>query len=717
MTEDRIHKIDALFKSYNYILADNSNNKVRVYTLRYGMYHAAEIISFDEEYDVSKYKHEYSELGYATDVKILNSEESIEEYLFNGFFIKTPLGNELRNRYKHFVNRQLHNLPENSQYKYIESSFDLIFQNEHGNVIENTSYNGSTDITLIDKINNYLSDVSGALFVIIEAPAGFGKTCTANEILNTFSVQDCKKLPFFTELSRNREARVFKHILLNEIDEQFPNGIKQNIVLEQIFKGRIPLIIDGFDELISKESNKDEVESMLTTIIDLLKGQAKIIITSRKTAIFNSDEFLNAIFESQNEFSLARFEIKEPTIENWLDNNKIELIENSSFPLEQIANPVLLSYLRNISIEKLSEYVLNSDGALINKYFDYLLKREQVRQNLKLSNESQLRIFRKLNRFMSEFNITAESKDTIKDFIKEYNLKILQDSLRDYIAEERPTIEDLVDTLSNHVFLDRKNNGNVGFVNDYIFGNFIGENLIYKKFQEHYKNFTEVIPQDFALKSIESFKIQNHDNKILLWEIYNENDFKFDMNFYFELDYNLIKKFSRCYTNLFLIDKTIRNINFDSSSNFIECNFSSVNFENCKFNTSIFEKTSFQNCGFYSCEITNSDKIEFINFAIYACNTNNSFLEEIENRLLIEDGKKANKKLTEEDVLKHFFQVDGIKPRARKFSYIKKILTDYTDREVSKIIDNLKKKEYLHFKDDVGFITREAINHLIHIKE
>ena len=54
---------------------------------------------------------------------------------------------------------------------------------------------------------------------------------------------------------------------------------------------------------------------MLTTIIELLKGDAKIIITSRKTAIFNSDEFLNSIYDSKNEFSLARFEIKEPKIE------------------------------------------------------------------------------------------------------------------------------------------------------------------------------------------------------------------------------------------------------------------------------------------------------------------------------------------------------------------------------------------------------------------
>lgn len=718
MTSNKIEYIDKLFLSYNYQLANQSNHKVRVYTLRYGMYHAAEFILFDKDYDISKIKNEYSELGFATDVRILDNIDEIEEYLFEGFFIKTPLGNELKNRYKHFVNRQLQNLPEGSTYKYINSSFDLLLQDESKNIIENKSYDSNFETNLIDKINGLLSEVNGAIFIIIEAPAGFGKTCTANEILNTFSPSECKQLPFFTELSRNREARVFKHILLNEIDEQFPNGIKQNIVIEQITKGRIPLIIDGFDELISKESNKEEVESMLTTIIELLKGDAKIIITSRKTAIFNSDEFLNSIYDSNNDFSLARFEIKEPKIENWLDNDRIEVIENASFPVAQIANPVLLSYLRNISLDVLKSYVHESnDGALIDKYLDYLLKREQQRQNLKLNNEDQLRIFRKLVRFMTEYNITAESKETIKDFIKEYNQKLLQNSLKLYIAEEKPSIEDLIETLSNHVFLDRKPNGDVGIINDFIFGHLIGENLVLEKYQEHYENFEEIIPQDFATKSIESFKIQSKSKKEDLWSIFNDENFNYDIGFYFDLDYTFSKQPKRVYKNLFVLDRELSDLNFNKDCRFESSAFSSVIFHNCVFDINLFFDTSFQNCSFYDCSIMNNQTSKsYSDFALFACNSNNNFVQDILNLF---DSPTTNKKkekalLTEEMVLKHFFQVDGIKPRARKFSYIKKLLNEYHDKEVNKVIDSLKSKDYLHFKDDVGFITREAIHHLKH---
>lgn len=719
MTSKKIEYIDRLFQSYNYQLANQSNNKVRVYTLRYGMYHAAEIILFDEEYDISNIKKEYSELGFATDVKFLDEIDEIEEYLFEGFFIKTPLGNELKNRYKQFINKQLQNLPEGSTYKYINSSFDFLLQDNAKQIVENKSYDSDSGINLIDKINGLLSEVNGAVFIIIEAPAGFGKTCTANEILNTFSPTDCKQLPFFTELSRNREARVFKHILLNEIDEQFPNGIKQNIVIEQISKGRIPLIIDGFDELISKESNKEEVESMLTTIIELLKGDAKIIITSRKTAIFNSDEFLNSIYESKNDFSLARFEIKEPKIQNWLSNERVEIISKANFPVEQIANPVLLSYLRNISVEQLENYVNETeDAVLIDKYLDYLLKREQQRQNLKLNNEDQLRIFRKLVRFMTEYNITAESKETIKDFIKEYNQKLLQSSLKLYIPEEKPSIEDLIETLSNHVFLDRKPNGDVGIVNDFIFGHLIAENLILEKYQEHYSNFEKILPQDFATKSIDSFKIQSNQKKEHLWSIFNDKEFDYDITFYFDLDYSFSKQPNRIYENLYIIDRELFDLKFIKSK-FEDSAFSSVIFTNCVFNVECFFNTSFQNCSFYDCKLinTNTSK-QYSDFALFACTSNDNFVLDVLS--LFEDqnndltSSQGQKNLTEDMVLEQFFQVDGLKPRARKFSYIKKTLKDYPDKEISKVIDSLKSKKFIHFKDDIGFITREAIYFLKH---
>ncbi len=681
------------------------------------MYHAAEILLINDNYDPKGIKSEFSELGYATEIKTLKDIENIEEYLFEGFFIKTPLGNELKTRYNQFVSKQLKNLPEESKYEYIKSSYDILHQDETGALIETHSYDGSNGISLIEKLNSLMSESKGALFIILEAAAGFGKTCTAYEVLNTFSTKHTKQLPFFTELSRNREARIFKHILLKEIDEQFPNGIKQNIVIEQITKGRIPLIIDGFDELITKESNKEEVESMLTTIVELLKGKAKIIITSRKTAIFNSDEFLNSINESKNEFSLARIEIKEPTIENWLSKERMNLLEQNNFPLDQIANPVLLSYLKNISQEKLQSYLNDSlNGSLIDKYVDYLLKREQVRQNIKLNTETQLRIFRKLMRFMTEFNITAESKDTIKDLIKSYNQKILQSSLKEYISEEKPSMEDLVETLSNHVFLDRKPNGDIGFVNDFIFGLLVGDNLILKKYEEYYPKIDEILPQDFASKAVQSFKIQSYDRRIMLFEEFNSKPFNFESKFFFNLEYSYSNKFNRKYNNLYIDDIELNNVSFEINQQFTECGFSNITFKNCVLKLKAFSDCTFHNCSFYNCQLESCNEKKFNDFAVFACSANNDFLKSLDSCLdQTEEADRVKfetyKELSDLFVLCQFFGIGNLKPRARKVSHLKDILMEYQPKEINKVLSNLKSNGYLYFKDDVGFISKSGINY------
>lgn len=400
-----------------------------------------------------------------------------------------------------------------------------------------------------------------------------------------------------------------------------------------------------------------------------------------------------------------------------MHRERLEIIQNNEFPINQIANPVLLSYLRNIPLEMLKEFLMKKEGTLIDKYFEYLLTRERERQNLKLDNQTQLRIFRKLNRFMAEFNFTAETKDIIKDFIKAYNLRILQDSLRDYKSEEKPSIEELTETLSNHVFLDRKTDGNIGFVNDFFFGFLISDNLILEKFQEHYKtNFTKVIPQDFAQKSIEASKIQSPENKNKLWEVYNENDFKYDCVFYFDADYFLKNEVKRNFNTLFLADRTIKQLNF-ANHTFEDCVFAGITFENCIFDTTCFKKSSFQNCKFYNCTLKEKTPIIYIDFAVYVCQDNNNFIQII-NSLYCKDSEvnevESTNQLTEQKVLLQFLQVDEKRPKPRKFSVIKQRLSEYSDKEISNVIDSLIRKEFLHFKDDVGFITREAMNFLNH---
>lgn len=152
-----------------------------------------------------------------------------------------------------------------------------------------------------------------------------------------------------------------------------------------------------------------------------------------------------------------------PSIDNWLPKERFEIIQSNSFPVEQIANPVLLTYLRYVKIDELKEMGVEGKS-IVDRYFDFLLSREQTRQGLLIEPETQLRIFRKLVRFLTEWDVKAESKEFIKDLILDYNKTILEETKKKYTPDKRPRTDQLADILSNHAFLDRKEKGMIGYL-------------------------------------------------------------------------------------------------------------------------------------------------------------------------------------------------------------------------------------------------------------
>ena len=248
---DFVKQLDDLYVQYGYEPRNEEGRSNRVYLFTKSIYNGADIINLDDnEGNIEKLRDEYSKIGYAVKVRKFKSIDDAEETLFKDFFKAEGVIQNLRRRYEKFVQRMMINLPENSNYKYINTTYNNIEYNSK-NDIKNESISSNNNLVkeVVDKINSYNSP----LLIIIEAAAGYGKTCTAYEILNNFISLSTNKLPFFTELSRDRKASIFKHILAFEIEEQFSNRVDSKVVIEEIKKGRIPLIIDGFDELISKD--------------------------------------------------------------------------------------------------------------------------------------------------------------------------------------------------------------------------------------------------------------------------------------------------------------------------------------------------------------------------------------------------------------------------------------------------------------------------------
>jgi uncharacterized protein YjbI with pentapeptide repeats len=705
--------IARIYKLYGYVTKDIDG--VLVCEYKQGRYFGVDIIKNGNDRDVEKIQEKYRELNFATFIKSYDTIEAIENELFEGFFQLSGFRSNMNKKYNSFIKQQMIGFDISCQYQYINSKYTCI--NTDSN--DKTTINDETcGCSVIERVTELINLKEEPVLIIIEAAAGYGKTCTVYEIIKKMIEENREILPFYIELSRNREARIFKHILQNEIDEQFGNVVKSDVVLYQIKRGRVAVIIDGFDELLSKDLSisfpqSRDIESMLSTIVNLLDGNAKIIITSRKTAILSnaeeSEEFVEEFYVKQanKKCRMARFSISEPEIEHWLGNKRLEIVKKCNFPIDDVANPVLLSYMRNVDIEELNDLVQDSKN-IVDKYFEFMLKREQVRQDLLFDELKQLEIFKKLARVMTEFDIKAESKSFIKEIFKEYNKEIFDDYIRHYPKHPKPTYDDLADTLSNHALLDRKQRDSVGFINEFIFGILIGQNIIEDGYKKDYPtNYHQVITQDFANLAISAFKVQPEKWRNDLWLKLYTGHFTYDSRFLFFRDLYLKKKFVASYNGIIVEKIKLSNMNFTKEKQFMNSIFSGCHFSDCTFAKISFYDSGFIECHFYNCHWTDDDCKENFPF-LFSCDSDNNFAKELYTYEELFDVEVNIEKL----ILGSFIRGTNILPMKR-LSVIKENLTKehINIRDIEKTIGSLKRNRYVVIDGNNCFIQREGIDY------
>lgn len=706
-----IEKIDDIYRRYGYDIAEE--NGVKVYKYNQGRYFGVDIFDYNQTQQASKIQEEYSNLGYAVLIRNYVSCEEVELELFKSFFNAKHFKHLINLRYEDFTKRQTIAMPNTARYEYIKCAYNSMKYDEDGFPIFENSQEGDS---VVEQVANLVSKMTDKpLFVIIEAAAGFGKTCSSYELLHNINSQNQDIVPMYIELSRNREARIFKHILLNEINLQFQHSISADIVVHEIKQGRIPLIIDGFDELLSKDLTKKDsqfrdAESILTTLIELLDSKAKIIITSRRTAIFNGDEFFEWMQRSSNKYNVARYSLSVPDINNWLDKSQIDVLKTHQFPINNISNPVLLSYLRNMPQQEL-EKLFSDDMAIIDKYFEFILNRERSRQNFTFTNEEQLRILRKLVRIMTEFDIKSENKTFIKDIIKEFNADLLESYIRKSPITPKPTIDELADTLSNHALLDRKQNDEIGFINEFIMGLLIGQNIVLKKYQEHSpKTYASIITQEFATLAISSYIAESNNDKKLLLDAFADKSFKYSADFNIYKDISLQNKIAGNYSASSIVNLTVTDVKFTDQCTFDDFVFSDCTFTNCIFSQQIrFHNSGFVNCKFYDCEWIEPEEIqgEIDKQAYFSgCIANNTFLN-------IDDQAEFVSSITvttpiEQLILEYFIR-DGRK--YKDMVNLSKMRDDFADQKKAfdKAINTMENQKLLALNGGKCFLLREGV--------
>jgi len=692
--------IISLFRKYGFEYNKAaSNGDFLAFTFKSGFFHNAEIVSLNiddreiVEKEMEKVAVDLEQLGFSTKKAFYKNLEEIEKTLFDGFFNVSVWKEKIQSEYQGHCDRTLSVLPsEADTYSYIQVPY-----------LKNNQRNN--DESIIKNICDSLL-VDGPQLTIIEAPAGFGKTCTSYEIINSL-VNDYDKapIPFFTEFSRDRQARVFGHIFVREVDKSF-SSVNSDVVIEEVKEGRIVVVLDGFDELlhdnssIPNEHNKFEnAEPMLETISELLTQNAKIILTSRRSAIFDGEMFNDWVNRYEDKFTINRFRLDKPEIKDWIPPERLVALNNTEVDITKLSNPVLLSFLRFVNDDSFIE-LCNQPSLIVNQYFSAMLEREMDRQELRMNPQQQTELLKLVAHDMCDNNYTADSKEKIISVIKEKASHLLNDVRTLYSPKDKPTIDKLATTLSNHAFFDRSNQGenNIQFINEFVFGNYIAEGIV--------SSTDDWIASDerFVEPAILSYLARDTEQRDLLWnklalmcdflEPSSRMRFEAALTDHVEED-----KYSHSdITSIVLKNLDIFQVGNITASIFNDCSFHNVNFNLCN-----LEDITFLNCSFWNCtyQITPL-KTPDVNF--YNCRDNNSFIDEIEEQEVVDESK------IQPNVAYYIFsKLWPIgSPSIDRLHYFTGNLfktDEFSRKEINKEIKRLKREELLLGANDVNFIT------------
>jgi hypothetical protein len=695
--------LERLYTSYGFEVVESKNENISIFVYKKSRYFGVDIVPLligDEIAGVTnQIKDEYSKSGYAVNVKWIKTIDDAEIELFKSFFNFDTSSLRIEKKYKDFTKKQQLGLIGNP-YQYVESPFEL--------------HNHQDDEKMLFEIIDKRLSSGRPELIIIEAAAGYGKTCTAFEILSKIVSKQINQLPIFTELSRNRSANIFRYILLDEIDLEFPS-LSSSLVIKEIKNGRIPLIIDGFDELLEKvdsevivDNSFEDVESMLDTIGNLLDHKAKIILTTRKTAIFTGLEFEAWLNKWADKFDLTRIALKEPRIKDWIGDERYVIVKEKNVPIQNLANPVLLTFLKHQSIDAFRELTDNPDK-LIVEFFDKMLTREMERQDLIMSVDNQIKLFKNVARNLLELDSTVEEKEFFKMIILEDNKKLLEETRNLYPSANKRTIDNLLDTLSTHALLDRKgrDQNQIGFLNDFVFGTFIGEILIECSEELDTKRYSNYMIE----MAITAYRVQNLTRKDQLWNKVQAIVSRFNSESIFLIDMYLKEILVRDYEGMTLTDNSFFNVKFVehklSSTVFLNCYF-----KNCDFDSCVLQGVTFIGCTFSNCTVKDDLLLDKDNEI-----TTIKCVQEKCAILLQRDSplySKENSPVTEleRSILQKLWDISHTKGH-----HISKLVKSFDRSQTKKVNKSLKSLEEAGFLEIRGIHIYFAINKTADIKK
>lgn len=694
-------ELDQMYELFQFEKLEEAEDST-VFAYSSGYFNNIEIFATDaSSKSVQSFKKKYTQVGYPVRVVSHESLQDLHENLFRGFFkIDRYIQSNKIAYNEHCLSetKRLAIIDSNAQYEYVRGNFY-----KNGNALNSEN--------IISILGQEMQD-SHTKLIILEAAAGMGKTSTSYEVLNyllTHRDSNDLAIPVLIELTKNRNARIFRHVLDDEIDRNF-SGLKRDLVLYEIKRGNILLIIDGFDELLTKPSkgaeeevNDGTAQSMLETIAELFEEGAntKVILTSRKSSIFIGEQFDNWADTKLTNIPISRYQLAKPTIQQWLGEEKFKILREKKVPIQSLENPVLLSFYKYNPIEEILS--IGEDYSLVDKYFEKMLEREVSRQQLKLSVAEQRNAFMQLARLFVLYEINSETSDFIKSL---FLTDILADKVSEYMARyfdsmEKPVDEDeFTMKFVRHALLDRISpfSNSIGFVNDLVFGTLIAESII--KETSLFGDLTSVNAK-YILIASNAYAFEHEEKRTQLYSKIKMVEHHFNAKQKLSIELDLLKNVSRDFSEEYIDSMVFSDVNLDGGV-FQFCSFVSCVFENCSLDLSKIFDCTFINCKFYNITILNENNVHNLYFS--NCVGHESFPKE-ESQTCDDEGVDYKKV-----VLENFWKPGKLRAESQRSENAIYRGTQPSERScVAKAIQRLEDERILSYAGGFYYLSHEKM--------
>lgn len=598
MIYQQTERLLELYNLYGFECIEQNSNYL-VFTYTSGYFSNAEIVLLSDDFSAEGIQDQYECLGFSVRVVHFNSIEETHNNLFVGFFNEKSSNARTKRDYLNFCQKQTERLG-GMQYSFAPCKY--------------ISDKTSSDANIVSRIYDQIFE-SGPQLIIVEAAAGYGKTCTSYELINALISNPQGTVPIMTELSKNRRAQIFKYVLLSEIDSNF-RGLTSELVTFEIKNGRVPLIIDGFDELLSKsvtsdsptsEEDEEIAQTMLSTIAQLFDGDstAKIVLTSRKSSISAGDIFNELAEKYLPNCEITRIQLITPSVTSWIGEVKAQILTESGINLDNIANPALLAFIAASDECEIKEHFKTAND-ILSHYFRILLTRERERQSLLLRPEEQLKIMRAVAKNMVDFDISSCTSQDL-ELILEVSVSEtgnIEEYLRRYEGElgadaYQPSAEEFYVKLSHHALLDRLNNksNSIGFINDFIFGYLIADCIV--KAEASNLNLKKISAKFWDLM-ITAYGVCDQSSRQDLFTLIQASHIAFPLTKQLEMDIHLMHALTHDYNDVYC-----EAILFPKSFDFSEFHIDNSVFSECIFDGCTIQADTFKNCWFFGCHFYN----------------------------------------------------------------------------------------------------------------